>query len=286
MALSVTQIANILFKKRQGKGSTLDSRQFFEEPYDGRSSVLPTQIWAQADLIPSTAPGGVDAAITGVVQRFINKTLTAVAGTTNAFYHADLVDAIPFNFADGTYNYSVSDSGGTSIPFGSGDWVVDADAGTLTFYGTVPSNMPPKISFYKYVGTKGTSATSQWTKYTVTHTQLQTAALTNNITLFTLAAKEVITGMVIKPSVAFAGTSITEYNLSVGITGTLDKYVGYFDGIAAVSDTNAQSYAFPHSVESFASSTAIKIAATSVGANLSASTAGSVDIWVLKSTLP
>lgn len=155
MALTVTQIANILFKKLQGVGSTSDSRQFFEEPYLGRSAVHNSQIWQESDDIPSTAPGGIDGQVTGVVTRYIDKTLTAVAGTSNSFYHADLVDAIPFNFGDGTYNYEVKDSTSASIPFGSGDWVVDGDAGVLTFYGTVPSNMPPTISFYKYSGLKG-----------------------------------------------------------------------------------------------------------------------------------
>lgn len=155
MALSITDIANILFKSSVGKSSTNNARQFFEEPRDGRQFILPDQIWTEADLIPSTAPGGSDQQITGVVQRWIDLTLTAVAGVGNAFSSDDLIDAIPFNFGDGSYNYEVKDSTDAAIPFGLGDWIVDPNTGTLTFYGTVPANMPPKISFYKYVGTKG-----------------------------------------------------------------------------------------------------------------------------------
>jgi hypothetical protein len=286
MALSTSQIANILFKKLQKVGSTLDARQFFEEPYLGAGEVTTDQIWAQSSSVPTTAPGGTDQQTTGIVQRWIDLVLTAVTGTTNAFYNANLVDAIPFNFGDGSYNFTLKDSTGASIPFGSGDWIVDRNAGTVTFYGTVPSNMPPKISFYKYVGTKGIPAAPGWTKYTVTHTQLQTAALTNNITLFTLGAKEVLQGMVVKSSIAFAGTSITAYDISIGIAGTLDKYLGTYDAFAAVADANAQTLAAMNAVESFSGGTAIKIAATATGNNLSASTAGSIDVWVLKSTLP
>lgn len=155
MALTPTQIANILFKKLLGKGSTNDNRQFFEEPYPGRATILLNQVWADSDQIPTTVPTLSADQIIGVVQRKVNVVLTAVAGTTNAFYSAQLVDAIPFNYGDGSYNYVVVDALGNSIPLGKNDWIVDGDAGTLTFYTGVPSNMPPKISFYKYVGTKG-----------------------------------------------------------------------------------------------------------------------------------
>lgn len=156
MATSTAQQAQLLFKAAQGKSSTNTVRDFFEEPIDGRPIVYPTNIWAEAVRIPATAPGGVDAAVTGIVKRFIDKTLTAVLGTTNSFSHPDLVDCIPFNTGDGSYNYLLKDSAGTTIPFGLGDWLVDPNTGTLTFYGTVPGNMPPKLSFYKYVGSKGT----------------------------------------------------------------------------------------------------------------------------------
>ena len=117
MALTDSQKTSSLFKKSLGKGSTNTGRDFFEEPYNGRSIVMPNQIWTEAGSIPTTAPGGTNEQITGVVQRFIDKTLTAVAGTTNSFYHADLIDTIPFNFGDGSYNYVIKDSTSTTIAF-------------------------------------------------------------------------------------------------------------------------------------------------------------------------
>jgi len=124
-----------------------------------------------------------------------------------------------------------------------------------------------------------------WEKFTVTHTQLQAAALTNDIELFSLAAQEIVTGVVIKHSIAFAGTGITDYDLSVGITGDLDKYALSFDVDQAVTDSTFETNSLVD-MESFASATSVKISATSVGANLDQSTAGSVDIWINRSLLP
>lgn len=154
MALTTAQQASELDKKAQGKSSTNTTRDFFEEPYNGRAAVFANQIWTESTLIPSTAPSLAADAISGVVQYKVDLVLAAVAGTTNSFYHASLVDCIPFNFGDGTYNYTLKDSTSAAIAFGQGDWRVDITTGVLTFYSTVPSNMPPKITFYKYVGDK------------------------------------------------------------------------------------------------------------------------------------
>lgn len=152
MALSITSLVNSLFKKGQSVSSTDDTRQFFEEPYIGRPAVTLAQIWSESADVPSTAPGGIDGQTTGVVKRYIDAALTAVPGTSRSFHNPNLVNTIPFNFGDGSYNYGLKDSGGNAIAFGQGDWLWDCDTGTLTFYGTVPSNMPPTISCYTYVG--------------------------------------------------------------------------------------------------------------------------------------
>ena len=160
MALTAAQQASRLFKKLMGVAETSTLREFFQEPHAGKQMVLPSQIWTEAQRIPGTSPNLEDGETDeqGIVQYFENKVLQPVPGTNNSFFHEDLVDAIPFNFGDGTYNYQVFNSSQGTIPFGQGDWVVDGDAGVLTFYGTVPSNMPPSISYYKYVGPKGLGA--------------------------------------------------------------------------------------------------------------------------------
>lgn len=126
----------------------------------------------------------------------------------------------------------------------------------------------------------------RWTKYSVLHTALQTAATTNNIELFSLPAKTLIHKVIIKQSTAFLGTAT--YTLSVGITGTLAKYIAAYDVTTAVSSSNfgGSLVTVNATLEDFLSATSIKVAATSTIQNLSSSSAGAADIWVLTSTLP
>lgn len=123
------------------------------------------------------------------------------------------------------------------------------------------------------------------TKYTVSHTTLQTAALTNNVTLFTLPAKGMIESVVLKHTTAFSGTGITGYQVSLGIGGSANKYTSNFNVFQAVSDTTfllSQSA----NIENFGSSTSIQLFATSVGANLNQSSAGALDIYIKQVVLP
>ncbi len=127
-----------------------------------------------------------------------------------------------------------------------------------------------------------------WTKYTVLYSALSFAGTSNDITLLTLPSKAVVHGVVIKHSVAFSGGSLTTYTLSVGIVGTLAKYIAAFDVFQAVANGTfgASGAAIPGTMpESLGATTAIRVAA--VGShNLSTATAGSADIWVQTSLLP
>jgi hypothetical protein len=73
-------------------------------------------------------------------------------------------DVIPFNYGYGNFTYRLKDVNDSNIDFGVGQWVVDPEAGILTFYDipsinaanrVVNKDNPPKISFYKYTGRKG-----------------------------------------------------------------------------------------------------------------------------------
>jgi hypothetical protein len=175
MALTSSQIASRLFKQSLTTAETATSLGYNEEPISSRLSVFPSQIWVQSDQIPSTANPSLKAnALTpgssysvGVVKYFRKHTLKTFSGTSNkdiSFWSEDLIDAIPLNFdpSGASYVFELFRSDGTTpINFGNGDWLVDTNAGVLTFYGTtspagiVSSSNPPKISFYKYIGTKG-----------------------------------------------------------------------------------------------------------------------------------
>jgi hypothetical protein len=126
------------------------------------------------------------------IKRFIKIPLTEIIGTTGQAYecltptyshplgYADnstptnygqsatytkvLQSSVPFN-ADplGSYIINVYRSTGTEIPFGTGTWLFDAEAGVLTFYNIagvsgVSSSTPPLFSGYVYVGQFGGSA--------------------------------------------------------------------------------------------------------------------------------
>jgi len=166
MALNDSQKTSFVFKKAvSAAAETSTGRDFFEEPYTGRDIVLPSQVWQQAGDIPATPTITRNIANDlaeegGVIRYYHEKTMTAVSGASNAYYLADLVDAIPFNFGDGSsYLYGIKTAGGATIAFGQSDWVVNNAAGTLYFYAGNPSGVsaatPPKISFFKYIGTKG-----------------------------------------------------------------------------------------------------------------------------------
>ena len=123
----------------------------------------------------------------------------------------------------------------------------------------------------------GGSTGPAWTKYTKTHLDFQTAALTNNIELFSLPAYGVIQGVIISHSTAFVGTGITAYTISIGIASILAKYASAFDVFQATGNSVKQA-SDALDLENKAMATSIRIAATSVGANLDQSTAGSVDV--------
>jgi len=152
------QISNFLFKRALRVAETNTDTEFFSEPLPSNVPLYPNQIWADKPLIPATAPvltnGATDGS--GTVQYWEKLSLTTLPSGV-AFYDALLINAIPFNYdTAGSYNYKLYQSDGTTqIFFGQGDWVLDNASGVLYFYGTLPGGMPPKITFYKYVGALG-----------------------------------------------------------------------------------------------------------------------------------
>jgi hypothetical protein len=124
----------------------------------------------------------------------------------------------------------------------------------------------------------------QWIKITKTYTDFSTAGLTNTISIYTLPAKGVVHGVQLNPSVAFSGGLIATYTISVGITGNNVKYqaaTNVFTGASFTVNTSALMF-----VENIGGTTTINATAISTVGNLNAATAGSVDIWLLVSTLP
>ena len=99
-------------------------------------------------------------------------------------------------------------------------------------------------------------------------------------------ARMIVEQMLIKTSTAFSGGAISAYSLTVGIIGNQSKYLTAFDAFAAVAGSNYNLTSISNAGDDLNASESIKLFATSVGANLNASTAGSVDIWIKTSGLP
>ena len=68
-----------------------------------------------------------------------------------------------------SYYHPKKSSDNTAIAFGQNDWVIDIEAGQLTFYAGLPSGVsgvqPPKVTFWKYIGPKGFPTGSSTASY-------------------------------------------------------------------------------------------------------------------------
>lgn len=124
------------------------------------------------------------------------------------------------------------------------------------------------------------SRVPRWVKVTLAHTAFQAAATTAQANLYSLPAGWVVLATKVKHSVAFGGTGILSYTVSVGSVGTPAKYAGAFSVFGAVTATNQQVAALA-GAESHTGATQLVAQAVSTGANLDQSTGGSVDIWLL-----
>lgn len=198
-AFSTEEKVSLLIKKNLGKPSTDPNLAFFSEPsFDSRPRVFTNQIFSNA--IPTTRPttgwagtgetnnvpgdlsdGETSVHSGGVLKFYYKWPLEQVTnGNDSAFKAEDddgvnpLQGSIPFNY-DPAGGYGVKlyrrdgESPGNRIFDGTGEWVVDPDAGILTFYeaadvsGFVDGESPPFLSFYRYVGATGLSAATPWT---------------------------------------------------------------------------------------------------------------------------
>lgn len=154
MSLTTEQKVTQSYKRDKGAADTRTEKTYFEELVGGRV-LYGKDLWVYDTSIPATAPGGGNNQVIGVVQRKIDLQLTAVPGSPHAFYHADLVDLIPDEFG-ASYVPVVKNSLAVVLPVGYHDYEFDNKAGILRFYNTAPlDNMPPYVSFYRYVGAKG-----------------------------------------------------------------------------------------------------------------------------------
>jgi len=121
----------------------------------------------------------------------------------------------------------------------------------------------------------------QFTRWTIPYTDLTAAALVQSVNLFTLNQGGIILGVRIKHTTAFAGTAWSATTVSVGWASDYTAFASAFDIFQAVADTTLQNTSEFKCVTNAAAGTAVVARFTSVGGNLSAGTAGAVNIDVL-----
>lgn len=145
----------------------------------------------------------------------------------------------------------------------------------------------PQTGLLEGVNNQAPVIVPQWIKYTLTATDFSVAGLTKTVGFASLGAKQIISGCFVKQSELFTGGLIATYTVSVGIAGTLAKYAVAYNVKQAVSNTAFQiGVALAPTMENYGAITSIVATAVSTVANLDAATQGSVDIWLLISTLP
>lgn len=177
---------------------------------------------------------------------------------------------------------------------------VTADASGVKLSGDSAAPGNSKLYGTDAAGTRGwydqpaavTSAYPAWVKVTKSHADFTAASFSQSITLYTLAARQVLHAVIVKHSAAFSipGGGFTTYELSVGVAGDPGRYVNAFDATGAPADTNYTDSRgnanLPEVPVTFAGTTIELYAETDGHLDLDDSTAGSVDVWLLVSTLP
>jgi hypothetical protein len=127
-----------------------------------------------------------------------------------------------------------------------------------------------------------------WTKYTVTYSQLAAASSVNSFDLVTVPAGTLVSKVIIYHTTAFTGGALSAYTLSVGYTNSPAEATAYSSewNVFQAPATNLYFLTYADLIRDFANPTTIALFAnTNGGGYLNLATQGSVDVYLLTSTL-
>lgn len=122
-----------------------------------------------------------------------------------------------------------------------------------------------------------------WQKYTVAYTALSTATASVAYTLFTATADDIISGVYIKHSTAFAGGAISAVKAKIGTSTDDIKYLTEFDVLQATTTT---AYSLNSILDKESGNVSILLTLSLTGGNLSDLSAGQVDVYIQKCNIP
>lgn len=127
-------------------------------------------------------------------------------------------------------------------------------------------------------------ASPVWQKFTVGYSSFVAlgATVTGYVVVTTISGEAVLNRMV-KHSVAVSGAAVSGAVIRLGKVGVDDLYTDDFNVFQAVSGSAAQKTT---GLDCEFSATSLIITMSLTGANLSALSAGSIDVYVQKNTIP
>ena len=131
------------------------------------------------------------------------------------------------------------------------------------------------------------AAVPRWEKVTIGYATVAAlgAALTGQVTILTVQDGGIVHACKVMSKVQWAGTAIATLVGDVGISGSATKYLTGYNMLTAPANnqfaTSSTFGAEAHTLAGGGSGTALKLQVTATGANLSALSAGSIDVWVM-----
>ena len=274
MAISDTQKVDLLYKKLFGATKTdlATNKSASNEAIASPALIRGDTVWVQSSSIPGTATAvaGIVAAYqtTARVQANADATTTAISSVYPT-WKTGYTDWIPPEFGSTYFVKVYADTAGTADPTGNtalsdagisgvGEWYFDYVSGVLNFIGgTIPAALTSaKVIFitgYRYIGTKGISATSSnaasanvasLANVAITANALTTARtislagdLSGNIS-FDGSNNVTLTATIVADAVAL-GTDTTGYYIGNITAGTGISLSGNADENANITITNS-----------------------------------------------